>query len=163
MAQYHKSSNFPGQFFKIQFFFFVLTILKLGVLLFLLYGAQRVPFLELHSTISRNTFLFNTFVLCQLFNEINSRKLGNGTYLALSLIYADNLFSELNVFSRFFTNPIFLIILGLSLVVQFLLIQFGGSFANTTPLSPAQWAFSVAIGFVTIPYGILVATVKKIV
>jgi len=43
------------------------------------------------------TFLFNTFMMMQLFNQINSRKLGA---------------KEFNIFERFFNNFLFLLVLG---------------------------------------------------
>jgi len=42
------------------------------------------------------TFLFNTFMMMQLFNQLNCRKLGA---------------KETNIFERFFNNSLFLIIL----------------------------------------------------
>lgn len=47
-------------------------------------------------------FLFNTYVLLQIFNEINARKL---------------LPEEVNPFAEFFNNKFFLIILIISVVV----------------------------------------------
>lgn len=43
------------------------------------------------------TFLFNTFMMMNLFNEINSRKLGSKDY---------------NIFASFFNNFLFLVIVG---------------------------------------------------
>jgi Ca2+ transporting ATPase len=57
------------------------------------------------------TLFFHIFVFLQLFNEINCRKLHS---------------SELNVFDGFFTNWIFLGILIGTMIVQILLVQFGG-------------------------------------
>jgi magnesium-transporting ATPase (P-type) len=55
----------------------------MGVLLFILYGVQIIDFLEVpekeeSKSSVRTTIVFNTFVFCQLFNEINCRKLNNG-------------------------------------------------------------------------------------
>lgn len=47
---------------------------------------------------------FHTFVLLQVFNEINARKLKE---------------SEINVFKNFFNNPLFIVILILTLSIQF--------------------------------------------
>lgn len=64
------------------------AIFQLGVLLFLLYGITLIPIFGLPDSkdkftdedrVIQNTILFNAFVIAQLFNEINSRKLGNGT------------------------------------------------------------------------------------
>jgi len=57
------------------------------------------------------TIFFNTFVFMQVFNEVNCRKLKS---------------TELNVFKGFFNNPLFLIILVGTIVVQILIVEFGG-------------------------------------
>jgi Ca2+ transporting ATPase len=64
---------------------------------------------------------FNTFVLLQVFNEINSRKLKS---------------EEINVFKNFFNNPLFLVILILTLVIQISVVEFGGEALKTVPLNP---------------------------
>jgi len=55
--------------------------------------------------------IFNTFVFCQVFNEINSRKLGEKEY---------------NVFAGFFNNFLFIFIIVLTIVVQIILVEYGG-------------------------------------
>jgi len=113
---------------------------QLFVCLFTLYGAQTISFLEVEGTSQevvtgnqddkrRTTIVFNTFVICQLFNEINARKLGN----------------ELNMFRGIHKNWIFIVILIGSFVVQFILVQFAGAFAKTVALTGYQWfsAFSL--------------------
>lgn len=57
------------------------------------------------------TIFFNTFVFMQVFNEVNCRKLKS---------------NELNVFKGFFNNPLFLIILVGTVIVQVLIVEFGG-------------------------------------
>lgn len=54
---------------------------------------------------------FNVFVLLQVFNEINARKLKS---------------TELNVFKNFFNNPLFLVILVVTVAIQMLCVEFGG-------------------------------------
>src|SRR5690349_21393265 len=63
------------------------AIFQVLTLFVLMYRAQSLSWLELPGNLSawtdhhhtlHTTIIFNTFVLCQLFNEINSRKLGNG-------------------------------------------------------------------------------------
>jgi magnesium-transporting ATPase (P-type) len=53
------------------------------------------------------TMIFQAFVFMQLFNQIAARKLGE---------------RELNVFSGFFANPIFLFIAGITFVIQILMV-----------------------------------------
>jgi len=45
--------------------------------------------------------------------------------------------------------------MAITIVGQFLLVQFAGSFASTTPLHINQWLISVGIGAITLPYGTL--------
>jgi magnesium-transporting ATPase (P-type) len=66
------------------------------------------------------TLIFNTFVFCQVFNEINSRKLG--AY-------------EFNVFSGFFNNWLFQFIIITTVVVQYVLVQYGGAPIRSAPLT----------------------------
>jgi Ca2+-transporting ATPase len=55
------------------------------------------------------TIIFNTFVLCQVFNEINARSIGD----------------ELNVFQGLFSNPVFLQIILFTVVAQYGLVEYG--------------------------------------
>jgi len=122
---------------------------QLGVCLFTLYASQVLPFLQiegnpvtaLHADEDRhrNTIVFNTFVLCQVFNEINCRKLGN----------------ELNAFAGVWKNWIFCLIFFISLIVQFIIVQFAGDFAKTVALDGYQWLFCIAVGLLSIPITVL--------
>jgi len=40
-----------------------------------------------------------------------------------------------------------------TLVLQFVLVQFGGSFAGTVALSAADWSICVGIAAITLPVG----------
>ncbi|PKI44787.1 hypothetical protein CRG98_034735 [Punica granatum] len=62
----------------------------------------------------KNTIIFNCFVLCQVFNEFNARKL-----------------EEKNVFKGLHKNKLFIGIIGVTLVFQVLMIEFLKKFANT--------------------------------
>jgi len=125
------------------------AIFQMGILLFTLYGAQVLPFLEIEGNpvlqdqeedLHRTTIVFNTFVLSQLFNEINCRKLGN----------------ELNVFKGLHKNYIFLIIMFISFAVQFVMVQYAGDFAKTVGLNGYQWLFCIFIGILAIPLAIII-------
>jgi len=56
----------------------------------------------------------------QVFNEINCRKLKS---------------SELNVFENFFNNPLFVIILIGTVIIQYLCVELGGQSLRTVPLT----------------------------
>jgi magnesium-transporting ATPase (P-type) len=57
-----------------------------------------------------HTLLFNTFMMMQLFNQLNCRKLQA---------------NELNVFERIFNNPLFIIILGAEFAMQWFIVDVG--------------------------------------
>jgi Ca2+-transporting ATPase len=87
----------------------------------------------------QHTIIFNTFVFCQVFNELNCRKLGN----------------ELNIFSRFFANYIFIVIFFITIFVQILIVEFGGLFTQTTHLHFSEWLFCLIVGALSLPIGLL--------
>lgn len=66
------------------------------------------------------SIFFNVFVLLQIFNEINARKLKH---------------TEANVFENFFNNPLFLIILVSTIVIQLTMVKYGGKSLKTVELS----------------------------
>jgi len=87
------------------------------------------------------TIIFQAFVCMQIFNEINARKLG---------------VKEFNVFSGFFNNPLFLLILVGTMVVQYFLVQYGGPPVRTVPLSQDQHLICIAIGAGSLIWGVIV-------
>lgn len=86
-----------------------------------------------------NTLIFNSFVFCQVFNEINSREM-----------------EKLNVFSNILTNSVFLLVLLFTVVFQIVIVEFLGRFADTVPLSAEHWGISVLLGFCSLFVGIVV-------
>ena len=87
------------------------------------------------------TLIFHTFVFMQIFNEINSRKLGE---------------YEFNVFSGFFNNFLFIFIMIFTIVVQCVLVQYGGKPVKTCPLSYEEHAVCIGIGMVSLIMGVIV-------
>lgn len=85
--------------------------------------------------------IFNTFIFMQVFNEVNCRKVHDG---------------ELNVFADFFNNPLFLSIIGLTITVQVLLVQYGGQAVRCTPLTLRQHLLCMGIGAFSLVFGYLV-------
>ena len=67
----------------------------------------------------------------QVFNEINSRKLG---------------IKEYNVFKGFFNNALFLSVIILTIIVQYVLVQYGGKPVRTCPLSIQEHTICLLIG-----------------
>ncbi|XP_029118614.1 calcium-transporting ATPase 5, plasma membrane-type isoform X2 [Elaeis guineensis] len=91
-----------------------------------------------HADKVKNTFIFNTFVLCQIFNEFNARKP-----------------DEINVFSGVTRNHLFMGIIGITALFQFLIIEFLGKFTSTVKLNWKLWLVSLAIGLISWPLAAL--------
>jgi len=87
----------------------------------------------------RSCVLFNTFVFMQLFNELNARKLEN----------------ELNMLKGIRFSYLFISIFFITAVVQAIIVEFGGEFSKTTHLNGATWGVCIALGFLSIPVGVL--------
>ncbi|XVF15428.1 hypothetical protein REPUB_Repub09cG0152300 [Reevesia pubescens] len=81
-----------------------------------------------------NTLIFNSFVFCQVFNEISSRNM-----------------EEIDVFKGILDNYVFAAVLSATAIFQVIIIEFLGTFANTIPLTCSQWFVSVFIGFLGMP------------
>lgn len=87
----------------------------------------------------KNTIIFNCFVFCQVFNEFNARRL-----------------EEKNVFVGLHKNKLFLGIIGITIVLQVVMVEFLKRFANTVRLDWAQWVACIGIASLSWPIGWLV-------
>jgi Ca2+-transporting ATPase len=85
-----------------------------------------------------NTLIFNTFVFCQLFNEVNSREM-----------------EKINVLQGILDNYIFVLVVGSTVLFQIIIVEYLGTFANTTPLTMMQWFISIFIGFLGMPIAVV--------
>nr|GMD90566.1 putative calcium-transporting ATPase 11, plasma membrane-type [Ipomoea batatas] len=85
-----------------------------------------------------NTFIFNTFVFCQIFNEVNSRDI-----------------EKLNVFSGIIGNWIFIGVMVFTVIFQVIIVEFLGTFASTIPLSWDLWLLSILIGASSMIVGVV--------
>uniref|UniRef100_A0A672P909 Calcium-transporting ATPase n=1 Tax=Sinocyclocheilus grahami TaxID=75366 RepID=A0A672P909_SINGR len=98
----------------------------------------------LHSPPSEHyTIIFNTFVLMQLFNEINARKIHG----------------ERNVFDGIFSNPIFCSIVLGTFAIQIVIVQFGGKPFSCSPLNVEQWLWCLFVGMGELIWGQVIASV----
>ncbi|KAL1370919.1 hypothetical protein HN51_001132 [Arachis hypogaea] len=89
-----------------------------------------------------NTLIFNTFVFCQVFNEINSREM-----------------EEVDVLKGMWENQVFVAVISCTVVFQIIIVEYLGTFANTTPLSFVQWLFCLGVGYMGMP---IAAKLKEI-
>ncbi|KAN0019555.1 hypothetical protein ACTFIU_002771 [Dictyostelium citrinum] len=85
-----------------------------------------------------HTIIFNTFVFCQFFNEINCRVLDN----------------QLNVFRNIHKSYVFVGVVSLCIFIQVILVEFGGEFFGTRHLDYKQWFFCIIIGFGSLIWGL---------
>eukprot|EP01101_Sappina_pedata_P004273 TRINITY_DN1782_c1_g1_i2.p1 TRINITY_DN1782_c1_g1~~TRINITY_DN1782_c1_g1_i2.p1 ORF type:complete len:959 (+),score=539.43 TRINITY_DN1782_c1_g1_i2:44-2920(+) len=118
------------------------SIFQMIVNLILLFGGSALFGLEQDSVLHR-TLIFNVFVVCQLFNELNCRKLGVNE----------------NIFDGLLTNHLCLGIFFFTGIMQFLLVQFGGEWVGTVPLNATQWVACIAVGALSIPVAFLLRLV----
>ncbi len=92
------------------------------------------------------TVLFTLFVLFQLFNAFNCRELHSQT-----------------IFKHLFKNKLMLGVVGLTFVLQVLIIQFAGAFFGTVALSLNMWLKIFALAFTVIILSEVVKAVVRIV
>jgi calcium-translocating P-type ATPase len=111
----------------------VLQICLIGLILFFPCGLK--PHSQHHYT-----FLYNVFVLCQMFNLINARatELGDDPTIGL------------------FDTPLFFgIMIGVGLV-QLILVDIAGPLFSCTPLNSREWLLSFGLAGLTLPTGFLI-------
>lgn len=102
-------------------------LVVLGVLLF--NGKRIFKLVDKDSDATLNTLIFNTFVFCQIFNEINSRDM-----------------EKLNILRGMLSSGMFLFILVSTVTFQVIIVEFLGTFADTMPLGRELWIVSIGLG-----------------
>uniref|UniRef100_A0A803M9R6 Calcium-transporting ATPase n=1 Tax=Chenopodium quinoa TaxID=63459 RepID=A0A803M9R6_CHEQI len=120
----------------------VQALYQVAILLAFNFGSSNFSLLKEgnleHQNKLKNTLIFNAFVLCQLFNEFNARKP-----------------DELNVFKGITSNHLFMGIIGVTFVLQIVIIEFLGKFTTTVRLNWKLWLLSVAIGLFSWPLAVI--------
>lgn len=116
-----------------------------------------------HSASVHYTMIFNVFVIMQVFNEINARRLKDELNVFENLLPC--LVTEVDRgngdVKRGRVNWVFVHIWWVTIVVQVLMVQFAGVFFTTEPLSATQWAWSMVWGCGALPWGILMRFLLK--
>lgn len=84
--------------------------------------------------------VFNTFVWMQIFNALNNRRLDN----------------RFNVFEGITHNWFFIVILAIMIGGQTMIIFVGGVAFKVTRLNGAQWGYSIILGALSLPVGVIV-------
>ncbi|CAN6450237.1 unnamed protein product [Victoria cruziana] len=90
-----------------------------------------------------NTLIFNSFVFCQVFNEINSREM-----------------EKINVLEGVLENYVFVGVLSCTVIFQVIIVEYLGTFASTTPLTLYQWAVCILFGFLGMPIGAAIKLIQ---
>ncbi|MBN3304068.1 AT2B1 ATPase, partial [Amia calva] len=119
----------------------IFTLLFAGEKIFDIDSGRNAP---LHAPPSEHyTIVFNTFVMMQLFNEINARKIHG----------------ERNVFEGIFNNLIFCSIVFGTFVIQIVIVQFGGKPFSCIGLTIDQWLWCIFLGLGALLWGQLIASI----
>lgn len=87
-----------------------------------------------------NTLVFNTFVWMQIFNQLNSRRLDN----------------HFNIFEGIHRNYFFIMINAIMIGGQVMIVFVGGRAFSVVKLNAANWAYSIVLGALSIPVGIII-------
>ncbi|XP_073732123.1 plasma membrane calcium-transporting ATPase 4 isoform X4 [Misgurnus anguillicaudatus] len=117
------------------------TLLFAGEKFFNIDSGRNAP---LHSPPSEHyTIIFNVFVMMQLFNEINARKIHG----------------ERNVFEAIYRNPIFCSVVLGTFALQIIIVQFGGKPFSCTALTIDQWLWCVFIGVGELLWGQFISAI----
>ncbi|XP_034058236.1 plasma membrane calcium-transporting ATPase 3-like isoform X4 [Gymnodraco acuticeps] len=119
----------------------IFTLLFAGEMIFNIDSGRNTP---LHAPPSEHyTIVFNVFVMMQLFNEINARKIHG----------------ERNVFEGIYKNPIFCSVVLGTFILQIVIVQFGGKPFSCTALTIDQWLWCVFIGVGELLWGQLISAI----
>uniref|UniRef100_A0A7R9WQ07 P-type Ca(2+) transporter n=1 Tax=Craspedostauros australis TaxID=1486917 RepID=A0A7R9WQ07_9STRA len=117
---------------------FVQATYQLALLVFLLDKGPVMYNCEDGST-HHFTIIFNAFVFCQVFNEFNAREIGDR-------------FDPMGSLNR---SPMFLMVIFFTVVAQWAIVEFGGDFTQTTPLSWEEWKSTMGFGAISLPMGFI--------
>ncbi|XP_048320910.2 putative calcium-transporting ATPase 11, plasma membrane-type isoform X2 [Ziziphus jujuba] len=101
-------------------------------------GKQLLRLAGSDATDVLNTVIFNSFVFCQVFNEINSRDI-----------------EKINIFRGMFDSWVFLGVMVGTVVFQVIIVEFLGTLASTVPLSWELWLLSIIIGSISLPVAVV--------
>ena len=92
------------------------------------------------------TMVFNTFIMMNIFNQFNCRKIG---------------WKEINIFDNFFNNLIFFVIVGGEFVLQYFIVSIGGVAFRTHDLSSVQWITCICFGLGSLGVGALIKFIPE--
>ena len=111
-------------------------VFQMAILCYLIYYAAP-HFGVATDSIQHITVIFNTFVFCQIFNEVNARSIDD----------------DMNVFKGIHKNPLFIGIIMFTVVAQYFIVEFGGNFVKCAGLNQDQWIKCILLGSLSLPLG----------
>lgn len=127
------------------------SIYQLAILLGLYYFGEMIGISPARGAVTsamvNRTMVFNAFVLAQVFNEFNCRKIN----------------FEWNIFAGIHRSIMFLIIFGVTVIAQVLIVTFGGKFTQTVSLNYWQWLICLGLGVLSIPFGYVIRAGSRLV
>jgi len=119
------------------------SILQLVITFILAFAGLRL--FTNWSQLELNSVVFNTYVWLQISNQFNCRRIDN----------------HLNVFSGFHRNFFFLLITGITVCGQIIIVFVGGTAFSVTRLNGEQWAVSLILGLLSLPFGAIVRIIPN--
>jgi P-type Ca2+ transporter type 2C len=119
------------------------SILQLVITFVLAFAGLRI--FTSWSALEVNSVVFNTYVWLQISNQFNCRRIDN----------------HLNVFSGVHRNTLFLLITCITVCGQIVIIFVGGTAFSVTRLNGVQWAVSIVLGLLSLPFGALVRIIPN--
>lgn len=156
------------------------SVYQLAVLGILIFDGKRILNLEGPDTSAvLNTFIFNTFVFCQVgflgfFPQasvfflldciyVNKKMVLYSLFVGFSSYYSCQVFNEINsremekinVFRGILNSWIFTGVMVSTIIFQAIMVECLGKFANTVPLSWQLWVLSILIGSLSLIIGVV--------
>ncbi|CAN0533392.1 unnamed protein product [Laminaria digitata] len=122
---------------------FGMSAVMLAVLLVVMFTNILTPSHIDHAT--RLTFVFNTFVMMQVFNELNARSTR----------------FDRGVFARLSQSHLFVFVIVVTVLAQVVIVQYAGAFFRTVPLNGDLWLRSILIGASMLGVGAVLRTVGR--
>jgi len=139
-----KPENKNASLFSVDMYKMILmqSVYQIAIILVFHFLGLQILGLEstTHNTGVVQTLVFNAFVFAQVFNSVNCRRLDN----------------KLNIFEGISRNPYFIGITLLEIVVQILIVFVGGAAFQVVRIGGREWGISLALGFVSIPWGAVI-------
>ena len=115
------------------------ALFQTGLILLALFGGEKFFHVDTNKNRALNTFIFNLFVFCQIFNLLNSRVTDPSQ----------------TFFEGLFANAYFWIIFFGITVVQCILVEFGGEIFGCTSMPWDQWLWTVGMASLELIVGFI--------